>query len=499
MELKFRREPLQWLQKVVCQVQSREQTQELKLSDGMPDIGRVLGAWGQPVIRSKEWRSDGFSVSGGTMVWVMYAPEDGTQIRSVSGWVPWQLDWDLPAGTPDGQIRAAVRQRFVDARSVSPRKLMIRNGVSVLGEGLVMTQASSWKPEAMPEDVQLLETTYPVGLSVEAGEKFFQLDEELILPQSCPAAAKLMACRLTPEITESRILGSRLLFRGNANLHTVYVNEAGQLFNWDFPVSLSQYTDLAGDRSQDARAALWVVPTELELNLEDDGHFRLKCGLLAQYEVEDVTMLGMVEDAYSLSRELQLSTEEQTLTPVLEKQSLNLPVEQTVPQEADMIADVCFLPDFPRQRQREDHVELELPGMLQVLYYSPEGVLQVSNARWEGRMEVASHSDSVLSPVPVYGKDPEAQITVEGIRIKGQLPLDITTCAMQTFSPVTEIRTGEPREPETDRPSLILCRAGEKSLWQLARENGSTVQAIRQASGLEGEPEAGRMLLIPVM
>ena len=55
--------------------------------------------------------------------------------------------------------------RFVDARSVSPRKIMIRNGVSVLGEGLVQTRTDLCRPVEMPEDVQLLEMAKVYRLS----------------------------------------------------------------------------------------------------------------------------------------------------------------------------------------------------------------------------------------------------------------------------------------------------------------------------------------------
>ena len=174
-------------------------------------------------------------------------------------------------------------------------------------------------------------------------------------------------------------------------------------------------------------------------------------------------------------------------------------MELTLPQQADSVADVCFLSDFPRQRERDGMVEVEQPGMVQVLYYSPEGSLQSANARWEGKMEIPAHPDSILCAVPAPGNDPEAQITGEGIRLRGQLPMAVRTSSAQNLSPVTEIHTGEWKEPKPDRPSLILCRAGEKSLWQLARENGSTVHAIRNASGLEGDPEPNRMLLIPVL
>ena len=75
MELQFEKQSLSCLRSVLRQVQTQEQTQEVRISDGMPDIGRVLGAWGQVIVRSKEWGSGTMSLSCGVMAWVLYMPE----------------------------------------------------------------------------------------------------------------------------------------------------------------------------------------------------------------------------------------------------------------------------------------------------------------------------------------------------------------------------------------------------------------------------------------
>jgi hypothetical protein len=43
-----------------------------------------------------------------------------------------------------------------------------------------------------------------------------------------------------------------------------------------------------------------------------------------------------------------------------------------------------------------------------------------------------------------------------------------------------------------------LRRAGDEGLWAIAKDYGSTVQAIREANQLTEEPENGQMLLIPI-
>jgi len=54
-------------------------------------------------------------------------------------------------------------------------------------------------------------------------------------------------------------------------------------------------------------------------------------------------------------------------------------------------------------------------------------------------------------------------------------------------------------QPDPNRPSLLLQRMGEGDLWSLAKATGSTVDAILDANGLQGEPAPDQMLLIPVI
>ena len=184
MELQFEKSTCPFLRRVVREVQNQEQTLEVKLSDGMPDIGRVLCAWGQVILRSKEWRSDSISVSGGIQTWVLYAPEDGSDARCVEGWLPFQIHWPLSGNDRDGDIRVNCLVRFVDARSVSPRKMMLRAGVAAEAEAYVSDQAEIFRSTELPGDIQLLKNRYPVRLMKEAGEKAFAQDEDLLIPAS---------------------------------------------------------------------------------------------------------------------------------------------------------------------------------------------------------------------------------------------------------------------------------------------------------------------------
>lgn len=498
MEMQFQNVMRSCLDWVVHEVKNTEQTQELRLTDGMPDIGRVLTAWGQPVLRSKEWRSDSVAVSGGMVVWVLYAPEDGTEPRCVEGWLPFQLNWDLPEGTPEGKLRIRMLLRFADARAISARKLMLRGCTAVLAEAFAPGSVNTWTPGEIPGDVQLQRTEYPVRLYLHGDEKTFSLDEDLTLPGSAPQPDKLVYYMLNPEITESKVLGNKLVFRGNGNLHVLYRSEEGQLYSWDFPLAFSQYAELPQSYSPSAAADVALCVTNLEADLDDEGHLRVKCSLAGQYAVEDTENIQAVEDAYSPVRTVEPELSEAVIPVILERRLENMYAEQSLQAEANLAADIRFFPDFPRVYPTDEGVRVQQQGMYQLLYYGENGIIGAACGKWEGKQDLCADAASRVNCIPLPSGEPQFAISDGRVLLKNPVRLQLTVSARQPLPSVKTLVLGEEHEPDPGRPSLVLHRVDAQNLWQLAKENGSTVASIREANDLPGEPAPGQILLIPV-
>lgn len=497
MELKLGKNSILCLDTALEEVQNCEQTQEIKLPDGMPDIGQILSAWGQVILRGKEWRGDSIAFSGGMMVWVLYAAEDGSGEKCIDAWIPFQMKWDLPAGTPEGTIRMECLTRFVDARSVSARKIMVRAGIGVLAIAMTNSSVEVYTPEEGVQAAELLRSVYPVRLPKEAGEKTFLQDEELMLPESVPPIEKLVYYRMEPRLQDKKVLSSKVVFRGVTMVHTLYWGDSGQLGSWDFEVPFSQYADLEGEYGSDAQAEFLLCPTSLDLELDDEGHPHLKCGIVAQYLITDKQPVTLIEDAYCPGRELEIQQEMLEMPAILESRRETLYGEETIQGEVGTVADVTFLPDFPRQNRTESGVEMEIPGVFQVLYYGEDDLLHSGSARWEGSQTIPADGGSRILAVPTPAQ-PQAVTGSGSILVKAEVPMELVTSTRQGIPMVTGVSLGQAQPTNPSRPSLILRRAGEKRLWDIAKSCGSTVEAIRRANNLTEEPAPGQMLLIPV-
>lgn len=499
MEIQFQENKIPCLHQIKSQTQSQEQTQELRLGDGAPDIGRILGAWGQVVVRGKEWNSDSAGVSCGVMAWVMYAPEDGSQAQWVETWIPLLLKWDIPDQGRDGTITCQCHLKSVDARILSGRKMMVRATVCAGAQMFVEGETASFTPADVPADVELLEKMYPICLAREAGEKAFMIDEELTLPPSAPALDKPVRWSLQGDITDQKVLGDKAVFRGTGLLHLLYRTQEGALASWDFEIPFSQYTEL--DRAYGHQAQVQVIPvvTALETETADGGRIRLKAGLSGQYVIYDTQEIGVVEDAYSPDREVQLSTQPVTLPVVADRQNLPVRAEETVPYGSSRVADVAVYPGCCRVQSRGDGVQLEMSGQCQMLYYDSEGALQTAAAQWQWEKTQELPQDGSMTVWCAVDGKPTASSTGETTAMQADCLLTLVTTAQREMPMVTGLTIGESRAKDPARPSLILQRAGREDLWSLAKQNGSTVSAIREANDLQDEPDPDRILLIPIL
>lgn len=498
MEWKFGKETLSFLDMSLCEVLSSDQSQELRLPDELPDVGRVVAAWGQGILRSKQWSGDQISVSAGLLVWVLYAPEDGSPEQVIEGWLPVQLHWDLPEPVPEGEIRVRLQPRFVEARALSPRKLTVRAGISAALQALSPKTVDICAPETPVQQLELLESTYPMELYREAGEKEFSMEEQWQLPDAAPHPARLIYAQLRPEVTETKLLGNKLVFRGTAKVHILYRSEEGQLYGWDFSPGISQYAQLDREYGQEARADVMLMPTALEIGVDDEGMVNLKGSVTAQYAVSDRTMVTLVHDAYAPGWELELSHTRIQIPAILERRRESVLLQSAVNADANIVVDAQLWTEYPRQRRSQSGVELQIPGQCQLLYYGSDGKLHGSTVKAEGQWHLDADTASTFQ---VLTGETSLQTAIENERIplRAEVPLEITAAGSGAMDMLTQVSTGQPRAADPNRPSLVLRRAAGDSLWSLARENGSTVEAIRRANGLTGEAPPEQMLLIPVL
>lgn len=494
--MEMKKTAVSYLDPVLMDSRVLEQTQEVRIPDGMPDVDRILGVWGQPILRGKEWRGDTVGFNGGLMLWVLYQPEGGGVPETVESWVSVQSRWDIPENSPDGKLTLCMAVRFLDARTVSPRKIMVRAGLTAWIQALVPSEKMVWMPTELPEDVYILRASTPLRLYAQAGEKAFALEEKLTAPGEDLSGWKLCGLGVSPVIQDQKVVGSNLAFRGAVELNVLLQTQDGSLEKRSFSFPFSQIAELEAAFGNEGTADIHICVTNLELEDQERGK-GLKLGLTAQYAVSDVTTVETAADAYSNLRPVKLTREKLELEPILERRWESIPGRGVLPEEVINCVHSTLWTEMPMLETQADGAALSVQGTAQILTKGEPG-MEGKTIRWTGQKPVKAGEGTrtVLSDYQpgLLQLEPGAQMA-----LAGEVRCCLTVFGSGGVPMVSELELGEPAEPDPDRPSLILCRPGQRDLWSLAKEMGSTMEAIRSANALEGEPEPDRMLLIPIM
>ena len=214
---------------------------------------------------------------------------------------------------------------------------------------------------------------------------------------------------------------------------------------------------------------------------------RILCGITAQYLIKDRVLLEIAEDAYSPTCELTVNSQMLKLPMELENRVEVLTADPAF--QDGKVLDMVFMPEQPVQYRDGDMVNLEVPGQFRFLYRDPEGNLQSVTENWSTTLTVPAADNTRLHPT-IAAVDPSDA----GAQIK----LNLQTWADQQMPMISALTVGGSKPLDEGRPSLILHPMDTDSLWELAKANGSTMDAIRRANQLTQDPQQGQMLLIPV-
>ena len=144
-------------------------------------------------------------------------------------------------------------------------------------------------------------------------EKPFTFSDEISLSGSKPEAEELLKCRAALRCSESKVIGNKLIFKGESQLQMLYRSSAGGLCTAEYELPFSQIMEITG-AGEESTCDVYVVLTGLDCALDSgDGRtISVSMGLLAQAVVREERTLQMLTDVYSTA--FQLTAESRTYT-----------------------------------------------------------------------------------------------------------------------------------------------------------------------------------------
>ena len=504
MELALNREHINCWEMVLDTALYQEETMESIVPDACPDILRIIDASGQVCLSGKMIREGSVTISGTVRAWIFYQPDGGDGLCRMEVKLPFTVQTEAAGLHSQGQAIAQPFLRGIDARALNPRKILVRADLGLSLQvfqprELALCQGVTGGEEA---GIQQLTSQHSAYLTVCVAEKSFTLADEVRLSAGPGGEGELLGARAQALCAESRVIGNKLIFKGEAQLQVLY-RAGGEVCSLRCPLPFSQVMEVSDvGEGGESDVELCVTGLECEVCGDDRRSLDVTLELLAQAAVREERPVTLLQDIYSTACELECEQETYTFRQLLDRsvrpQSVRELVEtgtlvKTVVDAALAVAEV-------RQSREEDQLVLTAELRLNVLYLDELDALQTTQRLFSvtGRVDVPAGGACLLRcvcPGEIF-----AAPAAGGLEVRFTLDFHCLTTLERKAAGISGVKLGQARDQqEGEQPSVVLRLAapGER-LWDIAKAYCTTAEQIIQANQLEeGQVPAGQMLLIP--
>ena len=507
MELDLKKEYLDIYETGGTVTFTQEETAETIVPDYCPDIARIIETGGKVCIHGREIRDGKAVVSGTVQVTVLYTPDGEIGIRMLEFAVPFTVESD-PRMPGCVYLLADVETELLETRMLNPRKVFTHCRLSVRLVGYqrkkicVCTDAEADKSLG----IEKKQERQSVVLLTHIAEKDFTFSEELHLSPGREGAAELLSKQVRSAVTEAKIVGSKLIFKGLFHVSVLYRTAEGTCGCVSGELPFSQIMEVDG-ASEGARAALRLQLTGSEFRTVGDDPEGRKIAVTLYFHasamLHEEREIILLNDLYSTVYEMRYEAVPLNLYDFYDVMSRRQTVREVLEigavAESVLSASVsCGMVSVSRERGT---VQLRTGATVRVLYLDEGGVPLMAERCVDVSCQAEVPETCQITASAACREEVQCGLGERGIEVR--FPVDFN---VEAENPVKRIcihsASLDPTAAKdmTGAPSLVLrCLGNQETLWDLAKLYRTTIADILTANQLEEEQDLPRdqMLLIP--
>ena len=483
---------------------TREETAETVVPDVLPDISDILSASGIVILKGKEMQDGRVSVSAVLQCSVQYAPEDEDGIRALSLSIPVEISAESPEMCMDDRPVVMLELASLDARMLNPRKVLARADISVRLECYGERELSVYDAvsDSTGARIQLRQETVAASLITGVREKTFVISDEYPIPLSKPAFGEIIRQSVMLTTDEVKAVGNKLVFKGEASVSLMYTppgsNEPSTL---EFMSSYSQIMEL-DSVCEDPEAVISLMSTgvyfDAVANAQGGKTLVVELHAVAQCVSMESRELCGISDAYCNRYTLELTGEELPLRQTVRRMSLRETLRDSLQLPEPAAEIIAASADTGIASMDEGGISV--PLRVSVIYRAENGRLRSASGRFAVRADVDAGENVEKRLLCCRVAEVYAMPAGDALELRIPVDMELLLARETQVYMLTSIGYDETGVIDTTQlPSLVLMRPEGRSLWQLAKEHCSTVEAIISANGIENEDELdpGAIIMIP--
>ena len=508
MELELKKESLDAYEAGGELTLTQEETAETIVPDYCPDIARIIETEGCVYLHSRELRDGKAEVSGTVRITVLYTPDGEGGIRTLEFAIPFTVESDGKSLQGCQYLTAETDIEHLETRMLNPRKVFTNCKLITRLTGFQKTAVSICVDAENDERlcVEKRQEQQRAVLLTHIAEKDFTFTEEMNLSPGREGAAEILTCRTQSTLTETKIVGSKLIFKGLFTISLLYRTADGRYCSTSGELPFSQIMEVEG-AAEDAVASLRLQLTGADVQIDGDDpegrQIAVTLYLHATAMLREERNLTLLNDLYSTAYDMTYEAAPLNFTAFCDSMVRRQMVREVleIGVVAQSVLSVCALCGAVSVSREGSSVVLRTNVLVRALYQDEGGVPLVAERRLEVSCQLELPEDCRITATAVCPEEIQCSLGDRGIEVR--FPVDFRVEAANRIKRIcvfsAKVDTEKVRDM-TGAPSLVLrCLGKQESAWDLAKRYNTTISTILAANQLETEEELPRekLLLIP--
>lgn len=505
MDMELQHTCLNGFQTVLDQIFIQEETLESIVPDACPDIMRIIDADGEISLKNRDLSEGNLRIGGSIRTTVLYIPDGEIGPRHMEVRIPFVCSIDHPDIHADTRVIAVPRLTSADARAVNPRKVLVRAELAISlqiyagSEFEVCCGVTGAEDQGLQQRCEERQTYVVTTVT----EKSFTFSDVLNLSSSKPRAEELLRSKVEPHSLDAKVIGSKLIVKGEASLRALYRTSEGEVCAAQFELPFSQIIELNGAHEEaDVMVEPVIMASDCSLQSGDPGTLAVSLELLAQAVVREQQSLYVVSDLYCTQCPVEIDRSELTLRQMIDigtrRQTVRQFFECGIPVKT--VVDCSLKIGRITQTKVEHGMNVTAETQVCVLFLSEDDALCAASYSVPAICELPIEDGMDLSCRCLNGGELSATPVTGGLELRFNAEFSYLVTAQSHCLAVDGLRSLPiPDGSGEKRPSVVLRVVGEgEALWDIAKACSATVADIMTANQLEQEnAPAGMLLLIP--
>ena len=489
---------------------------DFNVPDSKPDALRIISEMARIDLEQKKALTGRLVLNGNLEFRVLYATnEEDNRIQCLKGRIPFEETINMENLEERDEVEVRTQLEDLQVSLINSRKISIKAVLHFTAE------ARELYDEELATDIETSEPVYTKKETVQnlqllAQKKdTFRVKEELTVENTRPNIYEMLWEDVNFRQMEIRPVEGRLMIQGEMEVFLLYAGEEeGHGLQWltkTFPVQGE--VDCQG-ATEGAICDIRCTPDHFEMTVAPDYdgeervvHIEGILGLDIQIFEEEET--DMLVDAYSTAKELTLKKEPGSWEKLLLNSDTRLRLNEKLNRSENKakIMQSCYGPATAQVDQvKQTAGILEISGnvMLSVLYVTAEEDVPFDSMKSKVPFTLNVEIPEVNEDCRIFVRCQVEQVelsmnTTDQLEVKLGLSVHTMVLCKPDVNRVSDIEVSElDMRRLQELPGMVgyIVQNGD-SLWEIAKENHTTVEKIQELNQLSGnEIHKGQKLVI---